>query len=158
MLFRSGEWPVWSDFNKSNEQALHKAELLSGLPTLILLFIAFGSAIAAGLPLILAIAGIAVGFGALHLAMRAPGVFQAAASISGDCAFEYCYGPDLLACCRGLAPFGGDPAAFLALVEEHFRAQAERKGIVFQCSLEDLPPRVPMDPIDRKSTRLNSSH
>jgi len=64
----TGEWPVWSDFNKSNEEALHKAELLSGLPTLILLFIAFGSAIAAGLPLILAIAGIAVGFGALHLA------------------------------------------------------------------------------------------
>ena len=47
----TGEWPVWSDFNKSNEQAMHKAELLSGLPTLILLFIAFGSAIAAGLPL-----------------------------------------------------------------------------------------------------------
>lgn len=64
----TGEWPVWSDFNKSNEQALHKAELLSGLPTLILLFIAFGSAVAAGLPLILAVAGIAVGFGGLHLA------------------------------------------------------------------------------------------
>jgi RND superfamily putative drug exporter len=59
---------VWSDFNHSNEQALHKAELFSGLPTLILLFIAFGSAIAAGLPLILAIAGIAVGFAGLHLA------------------------------------------------------------------------------------------
>ncbi len=64
----TGEWPVWSDFNHSNEQALHKAELFSGLPTLILLFIAFGSAIAAGLPLILAIAGIAVGFAGLHLA------------------------------------------------------------------------------------------
>ncbi|MGE3325246.1 MAG: MMPL family transporter [Acidimicrobiia bacterium] len=64
----TGEWPVWSDFNTSNEEALHKAELLSGLPTLILLFIAFGSAIAAGLPLILAVAGIAVGFASLHLA------------------------------------------------------------------------------------------
>ncbi len=64
----TGEWPVWSDFNNSNEQALHKAELLSGLPTLILLFIAFGSAIAAGLPLLLAVAGIAVGFAGLHLA------------------------------------------------------------------------------------------
>ena len=64
----TGEWPVWSDFNNSNEQALHKAELLSGLPTLILLFIAFGSAMAAGLPLILAVSGIAVGFAALHLA------------------------------------------------------------------------------------------
>ncbi len=64
----TGEWPVWSDFNTSNEEALHKAELLSGLPTLILLFVAFGSAIAAGLPLILAICGIAIGFAGLHLA------------------------------------------------------------------------------------------
>jgi putative drug exporter of the RND superfamily len=64
----TGEWPVWSDFNNSNEQALHKAELLSGLPTLILLFIAFGSSIAAGLPLLLAVSGIAVGFAGLHLA------------------------------------------------------------------------------------------
>ena len=63
----TGEWAVWHDFNETNEQALHKAELLSGLPMLILLFIAFGSAIAAGLPLILAVSGIAVGFAALHL-------------------------------------------------------------------------------------------
>ena len=63
----TGEWAVWHDFNESNEEALHKAELLSGLPTIILLFVAFGSAIAAGLPLLLAIAGIAVGFAALHL-------------------------------------------------------------------------------------------
>ncbi len=38
----TGEWPVWSDFNASNEEALHKAELLSGLPTIILLLVAFG--------------------------------------------------------------------------------------------------------------------
>jgi RND superfamily putative drug exporter len=63
----TGEWAVWHDFNTLNEEALHRAELLSGLPTLILLFVAFGSAIAAGLPLVLAIAGIAVGFAALHL-------------------------------------------------------------------------------------------
>ncbi len=63
----TGEWAVWHDFNAENEAALHRAELLSGLPTLILLFVAFGSAIAAGLPLILAVAGIAVGFAALNL-------------------------------------------------------------------------------------------
>jgi len=63
----TGEWAVWHDFNAENEAALHRAELLSGLPTLILLFVAFGSAIAAGLPLILAVSGIAVGFAALHL-------------------------------------------------------------------------------------------
>ena len=63
----TGEWPVWSDFNTMNEEALHKAELLSGLPTLIMLFVAFGALIAAGIPLLLAIAGIATGFAALHL-------------------------------------------------------------------------------------------
>jgi len=63
----TGEWAVWHDFNTENETALRRAELLSGLPTLILLFIAFGSAVAAGIPLILAIAGIAVGFAALNL-------------------------------------------------------------------------------------------
>lgn len=64
----TGEWAVWHDFNESNEEALHKAELLSGLPTIILLFIAFGSAVAAGIPLVLAVAGIAVGFAVLHIA------------------------------------------------------------------------------------------
>ena len=63
----AGEWPMWSDFNTMNEEALHKAELLSGLPTLIMLFIAFGAALAAGIPLLLAIAGIATGFATLHL-------------------------------------------------------------------------------------------
>ncbi len=63
----TGEWAVWSDFNKTNEEALHRAELLSALPTMILLLIAFGSAIAAGIPLLLALAGIAVGFASLHL-------------------------------------------------------------------------------------------
>ncbi len=63
----TGEWPVWADFNEMNEEALHKAELLSGLPTLIMLFIAFGAMIAAGIPLILALAGIATGFASLYL-------------------------------------------------------------------------------------------
>jgi RND superfamily putative drug exporter len=63
----TGEWAVWHDFNKSNEKALHKAELLSGLPTLILLFVAFGSAIAAGIPLILAVAGIFIGWASINL-------------------------------------------------------------------------------------------
>jgi RND superfamily putative drug exporter len=63
----TGEWPVWSDFNHMNEKALHKAELLSGLPTLIMLFIAFGALYAAGIPLLLAIAGIVTGFASLHI-------------------------------------------------------------------------------------------
>lgn len=63
----TGEWPVWADFNKMNEEALHKAELVSGLPTLVMLFIAFGAMIAAGIPLLLALAGIAAGFATLHM-------------------------------------------------------------------------------------------
>lgn len=63
----TGEWPVWADFNEMNEAALHKAELLSSLPTLIMLFIAFGALLAAGIPLVLAMAGIAAGFASLHL-------------------------------------------------------------------------------------------
>lgn len=63
----TGEWPVWSDFNESNEEALHKAELLSGVPSLILLVVAFASALAAGLPLLLAVGGIAIAFAALSL-------------------------------------------------------------------------------------------
>ena len=63
----AGEWSMWSDFNKMNEEALHKAELVSGIPTLIMLFIAFGALLAAGIPLILAIAGIALGFAVLHM-------------------------------------------------------------------------------------------
>ena len=64
------------------------------------------------------------GFGALHLSMRHPGLFRAAASISGDCCFEHCYGPDLLACLRGLVPHGGDPARFLM----SFREKPELRG------------------------------
>jgi RND superfamily putative drug exporter len=63
----TGEWAMWSDFNKINAEALHKAELFSGLPSMILLFVAFGMLIAAGVPLVLALAGIAVGFALLHL-------------------------------------------------------------------------------------------
>jgi RND superfamily putative drug exporter len=63
----TGEWPVWADFNDTNEEALHRAELLSGLPTLVLLFVAFGTALAAGVPLLLAVAGIALGFATLRL-------------------------------------------------------------------------------------------
>jgi RND superfamily putative drug exporter len=63
----TGEWAVWSDFNDANEEALHFAELLSGVPTIILLIIAFGALIAAGLPLVLALAGMAVSFAVLHL-------------------------------------------------------------------------------------------
>lgn len=53
------------------------------------------------------------GYGAMRLSMRHSGVFCAAASISGDCHFEYGYAAEFLAALRGLESAGGDPAAFL---------------------------------------------
>ena len=49
------------------DRALHKAELVSAIPTVIMLVIAFGALLAAGIPLLLAVAGIAVGFALLHI-------------------------------------------------------------------------------------------
>jgi enterochelin esterase family protein len=54
------------------------------------------------------------GFGALHLCMQRPGLFAACGSISGDVGFEAAFGGELLACLRGLVPYAGDPARFLA--------------------------------------------
>ena len=53
------------------------------------------------------------GFGAMRLSMRHPDVFPAAASISGDCCFEYGYASEFLAALRGLEASGGDAQAFL---------------------------------------------
>lgn len=58
------------------------------------------------------------GFGALHLAMRRPGLFQACASIAGDCHFEYGYASDFLNALRGLERYGGDVERFLAAFED----------------------------------------
>ena len=53
------------------------------------------------------------GFGAMRLSMRHADVFPAAASISGDCHFEYGYAAEFLAALRGLEAVGGDARAFL---------------------------------------------
>jgi len=53
------------------------------------------------------------GFGAMHLTLRHPGVFRAAASISGDCHFEAGYASQLRPALRHLMKFDGDPARFL---------------------------------------------
>jgi len=64
------------------------------------------------------------GFGALHLAMRYPGFFQACASISGDVAFEHMFPGEFLTCLRGLIPHDMDPARFL----ERFFEQPDLSG------------------------------
>ena len=65
------------------------------------------------------------GFGALHLGMRHADLFGAVASISGDCHFEYSYATDFLPALRGLIPFDGDPARFLAAFEENHELRGD---------------------------------
>jgi putative drug exporter of the RND superfamily len=60
----TGSSALWSDFNAANKSAMVRAEALSWPLTLALLVIAFGTIAAAGLPLMLAMAGV-VGAGGL---------------------------------------------------------------------------------------------
>ena len=58
---------MWSDFNEANKQAMLKSELISWPVTLAILVIAFGSLVAAGLPLLLTIVGLVAAAGVLYL-------------------------------------------------------------------------------------------
>ena len=49
---------MWSDFNAANRSAMMKSELFSWPVTLAILLIAFGSLVAASLPLMLTIVGL----------------------------------------------------------------------------------------------------
>jgi RND superfamily putative drug exporter len=61
----TGDSALWADFNTANRSAMLKSELLSWPVTIIILIIAFGSLVAAGLPLLLTMAGLLVAAGAL---------------------------------------------------------------------------------------------
>jgi RND superfamily putative drug exporter len=63
----TGASGMWSDFNEANKAAMLKSELLSWPVTLIILVLAFGSLVAAGLPLMLTIAGLVASAGTLYL-------------------------------------------------------------------------------------------
>jgi RND superfamily putative drug exporter len=58
---------MWSDFNEANKDAMLKSELFSWPVTLAILVLAFGSLVAAGLPLMLTIAGLVLSAGVLYL-------------------------------------------------------------------------------------------
>ena len=58
---------MWSDFNEANKSAMLKSELISWPVTLTILLLAFGSLVAAGLPLMLTILGLASAAGTLYL-------------------------------------------------------------------------------------------
>ncbi|MEZ6014131.1 MAG: alpha/beta hydrolase-fold protein [Planctomycetota bacterium] len=70
------------------------------------------------------------GFGALHLALQRPGLFQAVASISGDCCFEYPFANELLVAARGLSLLGGDPRRFLARFEESYDLSGDAHALL----------------------------
>lgn len=58
---------LWSDFNEANLEAMLKSEMVSWPVTLAILVLAFGALVAAGLPLLLTLAGLAASAGSLVL-------------------------------------------------------------------------------------------
>ena len=58
---------MWSDFNEANREAMLKSELISWPVTMAILVLAFGSLVAAGLPLMLTIVGLVASAGVLYL-------------------------------------------------------------------------------------------
>jgi len=63
----TGSSGLWSDFNAANRSAMMKSELFSWPVTLAILVLAFGSLVAAGLPLMLTIVGLVAAAGSLYL-------------------------------------------------------------------------------------------
>jgi RND superfamily putative drug exporter len=63
----TGAPAVWSDFNHDNKKAMLRSEIISWPVTLAILLLAFGSLVAAGLPLMLTVLGLACAAGMLAL-------------------------------------------------------------------------------------------
>ena len=63
----TGASGMWSDFNTANRTAMMKSELFSWPVTMAILVLAFGSVVAAGLPLLLTILGLLASAGLLTL-------------------------------------------------------------------------------------------
>ncbi len=66
----TGDSALWADFNTANRSAMLRSEMLSWPVTIIILVIAFGSLVAAGLPLLLTMVGLLVAAGALVLTTK----------------------------------------------------------------------------------------
>ena len=63
----TGSSLLWSDFNEANLEAMLTSELMSWPVTLAILVVAFGALVAAGLPLVLTLAGLVASAGSLVL-------------------------------------------------------------------------------------------
>jgi RND superfamily putative drug exporter len=66
----TGSSALWGDFNAANRSAMLRSELMSWPVTLAILVLAFGSLVAAGLPLMLTVIGLTAAAGSLYLASR----------------------------------------------------------------------------------------
>jgi RND superfamily putative drug exporter len=67
----TGASGMWSDFNEANKEAMLTSELISWPVTLAILVLAFGSLVAAGLPLLLTILSLVASAGSLVIAAQA---------------------------------------------------------------------------------------
>jgi RND superfamily putative drug exporter len=63
----TGAAGMWSDFNQANKSAMLKSEVISWPVTMGILLLAFGSLVAAGLPLMLTIIGLMAAAGTLYI-------------------------------------------------------------------------------------------
>jgi RND superfamily putative drug exporter len=66
----TGAAGMWSEFNAANRSAMMKSEMISWPVTLGILLLAFGSLVAAGLPLMLTMVGLASAAGLLYLGTK----------------------------------------------------------------------------------------
>ena len=66
----TGAAGMWSDFNEANREAMLRSELVSWPVTMAILILAFGSLVAAGLPLMLTIVGLIASAGVLYLGTK----------------------------------------------------------------------------------------
>ena len=66
----TGASALWSDFNAANRSAMLKSEVISWPVTVLILLLAFGSLVAAGLPLMLTMVGLMAAAGSLYLATK----------------------------------------------------------------------------------------
>ena len=66
----TGASGMWSDFNAANRSAMLKSEVISWPVTLGILLVAFGSLVAAGLPLMLTMLGLLAAAGSLYLSTK----------------------------------------------------------------------------------------
>jgi RND superfamily putative drug exporter len=73
-LALTGSAALWSQFNDENKAAMLRSEITSWPLTLVVLLVAFGSLVAAGIPLLLSISGLVAAAGALWIGSRLTGI------------------------------------------------------------------------------------